>query len=85
MLRHDVVEACAKGRFNIYAVDTIDQGIELLTGQPAGQRGRDGKFPEKSVNRLVEERLIKLAEDVRAFAAKGRGKAGKNNQSPGAP
>ncbi len=85
MLRHDVVEACAKGRFQIYPVETIDDGIELLTGRPAGQRRRDGKFPEKSVNRLVEDRLIKMAEDIRAFARKGRGRAEKNEKAPEAP
>ncbi len=82
MLRQDVVEACAKGRFHIYPVETIDQGIELLTGRPAGQRQSSGKFPAKSVNRLVEERLIKLAEDIRAFSAKGRGKSANNKQTP---
>ncbi len=57
MLRADVVEACAAGRFAIYPVQTIDQGIALLTGMPAGQRGDDGAYPAGSLNRAVEERL----------------------------
>jgi predicted ATP-dependent protease len=62
MLRRDVVEACTAGRFAIYPVATIDEGIALLTGRAAGERGADGLFPAASVNRLVEDRL-------RAFAA----------------
>jgi predicted ATP-dependent protease len=57
MLRADVVAACAAGRFAIYPVSTIDQGIALLTGMPAGERGTGGDYPEGSVNRAVEERL----------------------------
>ena len=41
MLRADVVEACAAGRFAVYPIRTIDQGIELLTGRAAGERGAD--------------------------------------------
>jgi lon-related putative ATP-dependent protease len=62
MLRHDIVEATRDGTFEIYAVETIDQGIELLTGVPAGQRGDDGKFPEGSINRRAEDRLLALAK-----------------------
>jgi len=62
MLRADVVEACAAGRFAIYPVQTIDQGIALLTGMPAGQRGDDGFYPVGSVNRAVEERLKQFAK-----------------------
>lgn len=62
MLRADVVEAVAAGRFRIFAVRTIDEGIELLTGVPAGVRDETGAFPERTVNRLVEDRLIALAE-----------------------
>jgi predicted ATP-dependent protease len=67
MLRADVVEACRKGRFHVHAVAHIDQGIELLTGREAGARGVEGKFPEGSVNRLVEDRLAGFAEMRRRF------------------
>ena len=46
MLRADVVEACAAGRFAVYPVRTIDEGIGLLTGREAGERGDDGVYPE---------------------------------------
>ena len=77
MLRADVVEACAAGRFAVYPVATIDQGIQLLTGRPAGERGADSKFPDGTVNRLVEERLAGFAM---ARKAMGRGGAG---ETPG--
>ena len=66
MLRHDVVEAVREGRFHIYAVSTIDEGIEVLTGVPAGARGADGAFPEGTVNRRVEDRLRLFAERSRS-------------------
>jgi lon-related putative ATP-dependent protease len=69
MLRRDVVEAAEAGRFRVYAVRTIDEGIELLTGVPAGQRDGAGKFPDGSVNRRVEDRLIALADQRRRFSA----------------
>lgn len=62
MLRHDVVAAVERGEFHIYAINTIDEGIELLTGVPAGVRGRTGKYPKNSVNGRVEARLRKLAK-----------------------
>jgi predicted ATP-dependent protease len=62
MLRTDVVDACAGGKFAIYPVQTIDQGVALLTGLPAGERGSDGSYPTGSVNRLVEERLTQFAK-----------------------
>jgi predicted ATP-dependent protease len=62
MLRHDVVDAVTSGTFHVYAVETIDEGIEILTGVPAGERDASGRFPEGSVNQRVESRLIELAE-----------------------
>ena len=67
MLHHRVVEAVEAGRFQIYPVETIDQGLALLSAMPAGDRGADGDFPEGSFNRLVEARLAELAEKRRAF------------------
>ena len=71
MLRREVVEAAAAGRFHIYPVATVDQGIEILTGVPAGQRDAAGQFPAESVNFRVERRLSDFAERVRAFGAAG--------------
>jgi lon-related putative ATP-dependent protease len=71
MLRHDVVQAVREDRFRIYAVSTIDEGIELLTGMPAGARGDDGRFPADSINGRVERRLSAFADTARAFARPG--------------
>ncbi len=62
MLREDVVDAIDKGRFHVWAVSTIDEGIELLTGVKAGKRGAKGKFPADSVHGRVEARLKEIAE-----------------------
>lgn len=67
MLRADVVEAAREGQFQIYPVETIDQGIELLTECPAGQRDESGVFPEDSLNRKVEDRLLMFAEESMAY------------------
>src|SRR3546814_894084 len=61
MLKPEVVAACARGAFRVWPVETVDQGIEVLTGVAAGERGLDGLFPAGSVNRLVEDRLIGFA------------------------
>jgi lon-related putative ATP-dependent protease len=71
MLREDVVEAAKAGKFAIYPVSTIDQGIELLTGTPAGQRRADGRFPDHTINARVEARLRLLAERARDFGKSG--------------
>ncbi len=76
MLRREVVEAVEAGHFSIYPVETIDEGIELLTGRAAGTRGADGLFPDDSINRLVEDRLAAFAEARHRFAV-SQGEAGK--------
>jgi lon-related putative ATP-dependent protease len=76
MLRPDVVEAVAAGRFYVYPVETIDQGIELLTGVPAGEPDETGEFPAGSVNQRVEARLRALAEKRLAFGVPERGSGG---------
>jgi lon-related putative ATP-dependent protease len=68
MLHARVVDAVEDGKFHIYPVETIDQGIEVLTGVPAGTRGPNGRFPEGTFNRQVETRLLELAEKRQAFA-----------------
>nr|WP_083101380.1 ATP-binding protein [Pseudophaeobacter leonis] len=68
MLRSNVVEAAEAGKFRVIPVETIDQGIAILTGTEAGIRDKDGCFPEGSVNALVEDRLRGFAETRKAFA-----------------
>jgi lon-related putative ATP-dependent protease len=79
MLRQDVVDAAKAGKFTIYPVGTIDQGIEILTGVSAGERGTDGKFPDGTINARVEKRLKDLAVKARAFGAAARRKKHKKN------
>ena len=67
MLRQDVIDACAEGKFAIYPVNTIDEGIALLTGAPAGERSAGGCYPDGSVNRLVEDRLRSFARIRQSF------------------
>jgi predicted ATP-dependent protease len=67
MLKEEVVEAVRAGRFHVWAVSHIDEGIELLMDRVAGERGADGTFPEGTVHRLVQDRLRKYAEQVHEF------------------
>ena len=67
MLRKDVVEAVRKGRFHVYPVKTIDEGIEILTGKKAGARNAKGAYPKGSINYLVDQKLKELAEGLKNF------------------
>ncbi|WP_292392830.1 Lon protease family protein [Methanoculleus sp. UBA303] len=67
MLKEEVVEAAKAGKFRIYPVRTIDEGIEVLTGVPAGRRREDGTYEEGTVNYLVDRRLGEMAETMRGF------------------
>jgi predicted ATP-dependent protease len=72
MLREDVLAAVEAGRFAVYAIDHVDDGIELLTGVPAGQRDAGGRFPEDSINARVEDTLARYSECMRAFVGRGK-------------
>lgn len=61
-LSDEVVEAVKSKKFHIYAISTIDEGIEVLTGVPAGKKDKDGKFPAGTINHLVYEKLKKYAK-----------------------
>jgi ATP-dependent Lon protease len=67
MLREDVIKAVQDGKFHIYAVKTIDEGIEILTGLSAGDKRPDGRYPEDTVNYRAEKRLSELAEGVKEY------------------
>jgi lon-related putative ATP-dependent protease len=75
MLRHDVVAAVADGRFAVYPIETVDQGLELLTGIPAGQPDIDGNYPADTLNQRIAARLdafaAKAAELGRAISPLG--------------
>ena len=70
MLKEEVVEAIKEGKFTIYSVKTVDEGIEILTGIKAGRRLKSGKFEKSSINRLVQERLELLAKGMKEFEKK---------------
>ena len=61
-LSDDVVQAVKEGKFHIYAITTIDEGIELLTGVPAGSKDENGNFPAGTINYLVYQKLKKYAK-----------------------
>ena len=67
MLRAEVVTAVTENRFHIWAVKHVDEGIEILTGVPAGQRREDGTYPENTVHHAVQTRLLALAEQFHRF------------------
>ena len=61
-LSDEIVQAVKKGQFHIYAVSSIEEGIEVLTGVPAGKKDKTGHFPAGTVNHMVYEKLKKYAE-----------------------
>ncbi|MCP4317707.1 MAG: AAA family ATPase [Hyphomicrobiales bacterium] len=67
VLRQDVVDAAADGQFHIYPMESIDDGMELLTGLAAGEVGDSGQFPPDTINHMVEQRLLHFAKRRRAF------------------
>ncbi|OGP89423.1 MAG: ATP-dependent protease [Deltaproteobacteria bacterium RBG_16_47_11] len=71
MLRKDVIESVKEGRFHIYPVKTIDQGIEILTGVEAGEQVENGRFKEGTVNDLVDKKLRELGTKIREFEGGG--------------
>jgi lon-related putative ATP-dependent protease len=71
VLREDVVEAVRRGGFHVWTADTVDDGIELLTGAKAGARDAGGRFPEGTVGALVEQTLRRFAERLRELSPAG--------------
>ena len=61
ILRQEVVDAVEAGNFHIYPIDNVDQGIEILTGIPAGEQDEEGNYPSESINGRVQAKLVKLA------------------------
>ena len=65
MLSRDVIDAVEAGQFHIYAVSSIDEGIEVLTGVEAGDLNDDGEYPDDTVHGQVEQRLREMSRSVR--------------------
>jgi len=87
MLRKDVVGAVTDGKFHIYPVKSIDQGIEILTGMEAGEKVEDGRFKEGTVNDRVDKKLREMGTKIKEFEGgeegakeekKKRGKSSRN-------
>lgn len=68
MLRDRVTDAVEAGKFSVIPISSIDEGVAIMTGVPAGARGADGTFPKDSVNTLVESRLREFAAMRKSFA-----------------
>ena len=68
MLRRDVVAAATEGQFAVFPIDSVDQGLELLTGIPAGQPDADGNYPNGSLNQRIAARLDLLAAKTAELA-----------------
>jgi predicted ATP-dependent protease len=67
MLKEEVVEAVKAGKFHIFSVRTVNEGIEILTGVKAGERQPDGTFPEDTINYRVDKRLKEMAEALKEY------------------
>jgi lon-related putative ATP-dependent protease len=67
MLSKDVVKAVAQEKFHIYPIESIDQGIEILTGLPAGEKDEKGNYPQDSVYGKVDKKLESYAERLRYY------------------
>ena len=78
MLRDDVIEAVRAGQFHLHAVETIDEGMEILTGSPAGVADQEGNYGENTINGLVLTRLEDLAAARKEFGPGGTAYLGEN-------
>jgi len=72
LLRPDVIEAVEKGKFHIYPIKTIEEGLEILTGRPAGKRLPNGRFTKGSVLAAVDDRLREMALTLQQFGRQER-------------
>jgi ATP-dependent Lon protease len=76
MLRKEVVQASSEGKFHIYPVKTIGQGIEILTGREVGQKNGDGTYPEGTIYYLVNEKLKSVAQSLKKFGEEEKSEGG---------
>ena len=67
MLREDVVAAVCAGQFHVWPITSINEGIELLMGRPAGEADETGNYPEGTVHHAVKKRLMELAMELKSF------------------
>lgn len=67
MLPEDIVTAVANKQFHVWPISSVDEGIELLTGMPAGEADEEGNYPEGTVHHVVQAHLLQMAQDLKAF------------------
>ena len=77
MLREDICRAVEEGKFSVWAVDSVDDGIELLTGVKAGTPDKNGNYPKKSVNHAVQQGLAHFYKCYARYAKETHGCLGK--------
>ncbi len=87
MLDQEVVDAVAEGKFHIWPVTTVEEGLSILTGIDAGKLQEDGGYPEATVYRKVDDRLKEISEIVRKFAKdlEGEGKKSEEDEGSSSP
>ena len=87
MLDQEVVDAVAEGKFNIWPVKSVDEGLKFLTGMDAGLRQEDGTYPEGTLYRKVDDRLREISEIVRKFGKEmeNGGKKSEEDEGPSCP
>jgi len=81
VLSEDVIDAVDKGLFSVYTIDYMEEGLELLTGMPAGEPGEDGAYPRGTLNYLVEKRLTEISEAMEKKKENGEGAPAKKNDN----
>ncbi len=84
MLKPEVIDAVREGKFNVWPIASVDQGIELLTGVPAGEPKPDGTYPEGTVHHMVDKRLRELADAAKEYAVPAAATASSEDREPAA-
>jgi lon-related putative ATP-dependent protease len=77
MIKKDLVDAIKDGNFTIYPIDRVEEGLEILTGMPAGTLKEDGTYPEGTINYLIVKRLTEISEAVKEKKEEEKGNKGK--------
>ncbi|MHA1839617.1 MAG: hypothetical protein ACTSYO_06650 [Candidatus Ranarchaeia archaeon] len=75
MLKDEIVESIGKGEFHIYPISTVAEGIEVLTGVPAGERDSNGVYPEDTIFGKVDRKLRYMADQLKEYSETGSSKS----------
>ena len=85
MVKKELISAVEKGKFHIYAIEDMDEGIEILTGVKAGRRDKKGNYPKNTINYLVMQRLRIMSESIKELEQKTKRKEKKGKRSASSP